>query len=140
MVETLDNCSDTVSVDVTDVMTPGDCEGTMTVERTYTLTVSGNTFVTVTVMSWTRLRPFGWRRPWKTSRFPATKLPMDDARPKTVQRGHGRPSTDTVLGNALGNYSVIQTWTAADQCGNEAPCTNRDGGRHRGTCGGASCG
>ena len=27
-------------------------------------------------------------------------------------------ATDTVLGNALGNYDVIQTWTAEDACGN----------------------
>ena len=35
-----------------------------------------------------------------------------------MQRGDLVLATDTVLGNALGNYEVIQTWTAEDACGN----------------------
>ena len=123
VVETLDNCSDTVAVDVTDITTLGICEGTMTVERTYTLTdLSGNSSsVTVTLDVVDTLAPVWTATPMDALLSCDEAFPMDDA---TAEDGCSAVTVvlqqDTVLGNALGNYEVNQTWTATDQCGNEA--------------------
>ena len=123
VVETLDNCSDTVAVDVTDVTTLGICEGTMTVERTYTLTdLSGNSSsVTVTLDVVDTLAPVWTATPMDALLSCDEAFPMDDA---TAEDGCSAVTVvlqqDTVLGNALGTYEVNQTWTATDQCGNEA--------------------
>ena len=120
-VEAIDACSDSVFVVVNDVMTPGSCEGASTVARTYIISdVSGNAdsmLVTVNVVD--TLAPV-----WLFSPEDMT-VSCDAALPTDVPEVQDLCSevtlvlaTDTVPGNALGNYDVIQTWTAEDACGN----------------------
>ncbi|MDC3044402.1 gliding motility-associated C-terminal domain-containing protein [bacterium] len=122
VVESFDNCSDTVTVDIADITTLGDCEGSMTVERTYTLTdLSGNSSsVTVTLNVVDTLAPV-----W-TSTPPDILLSCDDDLPLDEAMAEDGCSAvlvvleqDTLLSDATGNYEVSQTWSAMDQCGNE---------------------
>ena len=122
-VETDDACADSVSVTVNDVMTPGDCEGTFTLARTYLISdVSGNTdsmLVSVNVVD--SIAPVWVLAPEDITVSCDETLPTDNAEAEDVCSEVSLTlTTDTVLGNALGNYSVIQTWTAEDACGNSA--------------------
>jgi|GEM_PF-1050222 len=120
-VEAVDACSDSVFVTTNDVMTPGLCEGAITLARTYIISdFSGNAdsmLVTVNVVD--TIAPVWVTTPENLTVSCDEALPTDEPLAEDVCSEVTLVlATDTVLGNALGNYEVIQTWTAEDACGN----------------------
>ena len=120
-VEAVDACSDSVFVTTNDVMTPGACEGSFTLARTYIISdFSGNAdsmLVTVNVVD--TIAPVWVTTPEDLTVSCDEALPADEPLAEDVcSEATLVLATDTVLGNALGNYEVIQTWTAEDACGN----------------------
>ena len=120
-VEAVDACSDSVFVTTNDVMTPGLCEGSFTLARTYIISdFSGNAdsmLVTVNVVD--TIAPVWVTTPENLTVSCDEALPTDEPLAEDVCSEVTLVlATDTVLGNALGNYEVIQTWTAEDACGN----------------------
>ena len=120
-VEAVDACSDSVFVTTNDVMTPGLCEGSITLARTYIISdFSGNAdsmLVTVNVVD--TIAPVWVTTPENLTVSCDEALPTDEPLAEDVCSEVTLVlATDTVLGNALGNYEVIQTWTAEDACGN----------------------
>ena len=120
-VEAVDACSDSVFVTTNDVMTPGPCEGSFTLARTYIISdFSGNAdSMSVTVNVVDTIAPVWVSTPEDLTVSCDEALPTDEPLAEDVCSEVTLVlATDTVLGNALGNYEVIQTWTAEDACGN----------------------
>ena len=120
-VETEDYCSDSVSVTVHDVNTPGVCEGTFNIARTYVISdISGNTdSMLVTIQVVDTLAPEWTFAPEDVTLSCDASLPADSAMAVDgCSDVMVQLETDTLFGNALGNYDIVQTWTAQDACGN----------------------
>ncbi|MGB2423908.1 MAG: gliding motility-associated C-terminal domain-containing protein [Flavobacteriales bacterium] len=116
-----DACSSVVEVSVTDVETPGACDGEWTVQRTYVvMDESGNADTTVVVLNVVDTTAPAWTAAPENitvscdAPFPSNQAEAEDACSEVnvvlVQ--------DTLLGNSEGNYQITQTWTATDACMN----------------------
>jgi len=122
-VEALDACSDSVVVSSFDATTPGMCEGESTVARTYVIAdLSGNSdsmLVIINVVD--TLAPVWTFTPMDTTVSCDAILPADNAEAiDGCSDVEVTMETDTIPGNALGNYTLVQMWTAKDACDNES--------------------
>ncbi|MEW4925371.1 gliding motility-associated C-terminal domain-containing protein, partial [Algibacter sp. 2305UL17-15] len=125
-----DNCSD-ANVTVTDVTTPGACEGSYKIERTYTATDECGLFVAyaqnITVVDTTAPTPStDFERELTVS---CTDIP--DAPSVTFTDNCSSDANITVVFNEVNgfddtmfnDYQIIRTWTVRDACTNEAVYT-----------------
>ena len=130
-----DNCGP-VTIDVSTETIPGDATGNYTVVRTFTATDdagnSASATQTITVQDTTA--PEFTSVPADYTSECSDDLILDDATasdncgPVTID-----VSTETIPGDATGNYSVVRTFTATDDAGNSASdLTNHHRSGHHG--------
>ena len=115
-----DNCGE-VTIEVSSEETAGDCDGSYTVTRTFTATddAGNSTSATQTITVEDTTAPEFTSVPADYTVECSDAMPMDDAAASdncsdvsiTVE-------SETLAGNAAGNYTIVRTFTATDACGN----------------------
>ncbi len=127
-----DECDENPNVTFTDNLTPGDCEGNFTIERTWTCTDDcGNVDQCVqTIMVHDETPPviscppdqeiewvtgFDVSDPANTGGF-ATCTDDCDTDPNVTW------NDVTTTGSCAGNFTIERTWTCTDDCGNSSEC------------------
>ena len=118
-----DNCGEVTIEEVSETIA-GDCAGSYTIVRTFTATDdAGN--------STSAIRPYGGGHDGSRTTVPADytaecsdELILDDA---SASDNCGavsiEVSSETLAGDAAGNYTVVRTFTATDDCGNSTSAT-----------------
>ena len=120
-----DNCSE-VSIDVVNETTAGACAGEYTITRTFTATDdagnSSSAIQTITVQDTTA--PEFTSVPADYTAECSEELVLDEA---SASDNCGTVSievaSETIAGDAAGNYIVVRTFTATDDCGNSSSAT-----------------
>ena len=120
-----DNCG-AISYSVVSDTTAGDCAGNYTIVRTFTATDdagnSASATQTITVEDTTA--PEFTSIPADYTSECSDDLILDDA---TASDNCGEVtievSSETIAGDAAGNYTVVRTFTATDDCGNSTSAT-----------------
>lgn len=123
-----DNCDATVSLELSEEMIPGNCEGSYTIIRTWTATdCSGNTAEasqTITVEDNegpVLTSDLDENINTTCSTIPEVPQPeFTDGCGGQVEIGFETTDTFTTAGE---DYEIIRTWTATDECGNETIVT-----------------
>ncbi|MCK7590411.1 hypothetical protein M0G43_07495, partial [Subsaxibacter sp. CAU 1640] len=119
-----DACDQEVTLTFEDVMTPGECEGSYTVTRTWTATDDcGNSSTASQVIEVEdNTAPVIAQLPGITTiDCPATPQFAQATATDTCDSNVRLTYRDvTTVGNCSGNYSVTRTWTATDDCGNSS--------------------
>ena len=115
-----DNCGE-VTIEVSSEETAGDCDGSYTLTRTFTATddAGNSTSATQTITVEDTTAPEFTSVPADYTVECSDAMPMDDASASdncsdvsiTVE-------SETLAGNAAGNYTIVRTFTATDACGN----------------------
>ena len=120
-----DNCGEVTIEEVSETIA-GDCAGSYTIVRTFTATddAGNSTSATQTITVETRrLRVHKLFLP-TTRRSALDELILDDA---SASDNCGavsiEVSSETIAGDAAGNYTVVRTFTATDDCGNSTSAT-----------------
>ena len=114
-----DNCGE-VTIDISSETIAGDCAGNYTVVRTFTATddCGNSTSATQTITVEDTTAPEFTSIPDYTSEC-SDDLILDDA---TASDNCGEVtievSSETIAGDCVGNYTVVRTFTATDDCGN----------------------
>ena len=115
-----DNCGE-VTIEVSSEETAGDCAGSYTVTRTFTATddAGNSTSATQTITVEDTTAPEFTSVPADYTVECSDAMPMDDA---TASDNCSDVSitveSETLAGNAAGNYTIVRTFTATDACGN----------------------
>ena len=115
-----DNCGE-VTIEVSSEETAGDCDGSYTVTRTFTATddAGNSTSATQTITVEDTTAPEFTSVPSDYTVECSDAMPMDDA---TASDNCSDVSitveSETIAGNAAGNYTIVRTFTATDACGN----------------------
>ena len=120
-----DNCGE-VSIEVSSETTAGACAGEYTITRTFTATDdcgnSSSATQTITVQDTTA--PEFSSIPADYTAECSEELILDEASAfdncGTVSI---EVSSETIAGDATGNYTVVRTFTATDDCGNSTSAT-----------------
>ena len=120
--DALDNCGP-VTIDVSTETIPGDATGNYTVVRTFTATddAGNSTSASQTITVQDTTAPDFTSVPADYTSECSNDLILDDATasdncgPVTID-----VSTETIPGDAAGNYTVVRTFTATDDAGNSA--------------------
>ena len=115
-----DNCGE-VTIEVSSETTAGDCDGSYTVTRTFTATddAGNSSSATQTITVEDTTAPEFTSVPADYTVECSDEMPMDDASASdncsdvsiTVE-------SETIAGDAAGNYTIVRTFTATDACGN----------------------
>ena len=117
-----DNCGE-VTIEVSSEETAGDCDGSYTLTRTFTATddAGNSTSATQTITVEDTTAPEFTSVPSDYTVECSDAMPMDDA---TASDNCSDVSitveSDTIAGNAAGNYTIVRTFTATDACGNSS--------------------
>ena len=115
-----DNCGE-VTIEVSSEETAGDCDGSYTVTRTFTATddAGNSTSATQTITVEDTTAPEFTSVPSDYTVECSDEMPMDDA---TASDNCSEVSitveSETIAGDAAGNYTIVRTFTATDACGN----------------------
>ena len=118
-------CTD-VSIEVSSETIAGDCAGSYTIERTFTATddCGNSTSATQTITVEDTTAPEFTSVPADYTAECSDELILDDA---SASDNCGavsiEVSSETVAGDAAGNYTVVRTFTATDDCGNSTSAT-----------------
>ena len=118
-------CTD-VSIEVTSETIAGDCAGNYTIERTFTATddCGNSTSATQTITVEDTTAPEFTSVPADYTAECSDELILDDA---SASDNCGavsiEVSSETIAGDAAGNYTVVRTFTATDDCGNSTSAT-----------------
>ena len=120
-----DNCGE-VTIEVSSETTAGDAAGNYTIVRTFTATDdagnSASATQTITVQDTTA--PEFTFVPADYTVECSDEMPMDDA---TASDNCGEVtievSSETIAGDAAGNYTIVRTFTATDDAGNSSSAT-----------------
>ena len=116
-----DNCGE-VTIEVSSETTAGDAAGNYTIVRTFTATDdAGNSAVHQTITVQDTTAPEFTFVPADYTVECSDEMPMDDA---TASDNCGEVtievSSETTAGDAAGNYTIVRTFTATDDAGNNA--------------------
>ena len=121
-----DNCGE-VTIEVSSETTAGDCDGSYTLTRTFTATddAGNSSSATQTITVEDTTAPEFTSVPADYTVECSDEMPMDDATASdncsevsiTVE------SETTAWEIAAGNYTIIRTFTATDDCGNSTSAT-----------------
>ena len=120
-----DNCGE-VTIEVSSEETAGDCDGSYTVTRTFTATddAGNSSSATQTITVEDTTAPEFTSVPADYTVECSDEMPMDDA---TASDNCSDVSitvaSETLAGNAAGNYTIVRTFTATDACGNNTSAT-----------------
>ena len=120
-----DNCGE-VTIEVSSETIAGDCAGNYTVVRTFTATddCGNSTSATQTITVEDTTAPEFTSIPADYTSECSDDLILDDA---TASDNCGEVtievSSETIAGDAAGNYTVVRTFTATDDCGNSTSAT-----------------
>ena len=120
-----DNCGE-VTIEVSSETIAGDCAGNYTVVRTFTATddCGNSTSATQTITVEDTTAPEFTSIPADYTSGCSDDLILDDA---TASDNCGEVtievSSETIAGDAAGNYTVVRTFTATDDCGNSTSAT-----------------
>ena len=120
-----DNCGE-VTIEVSSETIAGDCAGNYTVVRTFTATddAGNSTSATQTITVEDTTAPEFTSIPADYTSECSDELILDDA---SASDNCGEVtievSSETVAGDAAGNYTVVRTFTATDDCGNSTSAT-----------------
>ena len=120
-----DNCGE-VTIEVSSETIAGDCAGNYTVVRTFTATddCGNSTSATQTITVQDTTAPEFTSIPADYTSECSDDLILDDA---TASDNCGEVtievSSETIAGDAAGNYTVVRTFTATDDCGNSTSAT-----------------
>ena len=115
-----DNCGE-VTIEVSSETTAGDCDGSYTVTRTFTATddAGNSSSATQTITVEDTTAPEFTSVPADYTVECSDEMPMDDA---TASDNCSDVSitveSETIAGDAAGNYTIVRTFTATDACGN----------------------
>ena len=118
-------CTD-VSIEVSSETIAGDCAGSYTIERTFTATddCGNSTSATQTITVEDTTAPEFTSVPADYTAECSDELILDDA---SASDNCGavsiEVSSETLAGDAAGNYTVVRTFTATDDCGNSTSAT-----------------
>ena len=119
------DCSD-LTIDVSSETIAGDCAGSYTIERTFTATddCGNSTSATQTITVEDTTAPEFTSVPADYTAECSDELILDDA---SASDNCGavsiEVSSETLAGDAAGNYTVVRTFTATDDCGNSTSAT-----------------
>ena len=120
-----DNCGE-VTIEVSSEETAGDCDGSYTLTRTFTATddAGNSTSATQTITVEDTTAPEFTSVPADYTVECSDEMPMDDA---TASDNCSDVSitveSETLAGDAAGNYTIVRTFTATDACGNSTSAT-----------------
>ena len=120
-----DNCGE-VTIEQVSETTAGDCAGNYTITRTFTATddCGNSTSATQTITVQDTTAPEFTSVPADYTAECSDELILDDA---TASDNCGsvsiEVSSETLAGDAAGNYTVVRTFTATDDCGNSTSAT-----------------
>ena len=120
-----DNCGE-VTIDISSETIAGDCAGNYTVVRTFTATddCGNSTSATQTITVEDTTAPEFTSIPADYTSECSDDLILDDA---TASDNCGEVtievSSETIAGDCVGNYTVVRTFTATDDCGNSTSAT-----------------
>ena len=120
-----DNCGE-VTIEQVSETTAGDCAGNYTITRTFTATddCGNSTSATQTITVEDTTAPEFTSVPADYTAECSDALILDDA---TASDNCGsvsiEVSSETLAGDAAGNYTVVRTFTATDDCGNSTSAT-----------------
>ena len=120
-----DNCGE-VTIEVSSETTAGDCDGSYTVTRTFTATddAGNSSSATQTITVEDTTAPEFTSVPADYTVECSDEMPMDDA---TASDNCSDVSitveSETIAGDAAGNYTIVRTFTATDACGNSTSAT-----------------
>ena len=115
-----DNCGE-VTIEVSSETTAGDCDGSYTVTRTFTATddAGNSSSATQTITVEDTTAPEFTSVPADYTVECSDEMPMDDATASdNCSDVSITVSSETIAGNAAGNYTIVRTFTATDACGN----------------------
>jgi len=120
-----DNCGE-VTIDEVSETIAGDCAGNYTITRTFTATddAGNSTSATQTITVQDTTAPEFTSVPADYTAECSDELILDDA---SASDNCGavsiEVSSETIDGDAAGNYTVVRTFTATDDCGNSTSAT-----------------
>ena len=120
-----DNCGE-VTIDEVSETIAGDCAGSYTIVRTFTATddAGNSTSATQTITVEDTTAPEFTSVPADYTAECSDELILDDA---SASDNCGavsiEVSSETIDGDAAGNYTVVRTFTATDDCGNSTSAT-----------------
>ena len=120
-----DNCGEVTIEEVSETIA-GDCAGNYTITRTFTATddAGNSTSATQTITVQDTTAPEFTSVPADYTAECSDALILDDA---TASDNCGtvsiEVSSETIDGDAAGNYTVVRTFTATDDCGNSTSAT-----------------
>ena len=120
-----DNCGEVTIEEVSETIA-GDCAGNYTITRTFTATddAGNSTSATQTITVQDTTAPEFTSVPADYTAECSDALILDDA---TASDNCGtvsiEVSSETIAGDAAGNYTVVRTFTATDDCGNSTSAT-----------------
>ena len=120
-----DNCGEVTIEEVSETIS-GDCAGNYTITRTFTATddAGNSTSATQTITVQDTTAPEFTSVPADYTAECSDALILDDA---TASDNCGtvsiEVSSETLAGDAAGNYTVVRTFTATDDCGNSTSAT-----------------
>ena len=120
-----DNCGE-VTIEVSSEETAGDCDGSYTVTRTFTATddAGNSTQATQTITVEDTTAPEFTSVPADYTVECSDEMPMENA---TASDNCSEVSiaveSETIAGDAAGNYTIVRTFTATDACGNSTQAT-----------------
>ena len=120
-----DNCGE-VTIEVSSETTAGDCDGSYTVTRTFTATddAGNSSSATQTITVEDTTAPEFTSVPADYTVECSDEMPMDDATASdNCSDVSITVSSDTIAGDAAGNYTIVRTFTATDACGNSTQAT-----------------
>ncbi len=116
-----DNCG-AVTIDFNDVITPGSCDGEYTITRTWTATDEcGNSSSHGQLID-----VFDVTAPVLTGCPPDATVECDEIPAPadvTAEDACEGPGIDVVFNEVIDGSTITRTWTAIDDCGNTAECT-----------------
>ena len=120
-----DNCGEVTIEEVSETIA-GDCAGSYTIVRTFTATddAGNSTSATQTITVEDTTAPEFTSVPADYTAECSDELILDDA---SASDNCGavsiEVSSETIAGDAAGNYTVVRTFTATDDCGNSTTAT-----------------
>ena len=120
-----DNCGE-VTIEVSSETTAGDCDGSYTLTRTFTATddAGNSTSATQTITVEDTTAPEFTSVPADYTVECSDEMPMDDATASdNCSDVSITVSSETIAGDAAGNYTIVRTFTATDACGNSTQAT-----------------
>ena len=115
-----------MTIEVSSETIAGDCDGNYTIERTFTATddCGNSTSATQTITVQDTTAPEFTSVPADYTAECSDEMPLDDASASdNCSDVSIEVASETIAGDAAGNYTVVRTFTATDDCGNSTSAT-----------------